>query len=289
MTEPPRRLGRGLSALLGDANKPATAAAPSGRALRQVAVSDIVSGRYQPRQDFAPAALQELTDSIRVHGVLQPVLLRRHGSDPAKYELIAGERRWRAAQAAGVHEIPAVIRDLTDREALEVALVENLQRQDLNAVEEAEGYKRLVQEFGYTQDELAHELGKSRSHLANQMRILELPPAVLKLVREGSLSGSHAKALVGARDAITLAQRVVSGGLSVRETERLARAGSGEAGKQARQKLRDPNIVHLERRITAALGCPAQIAHKPGGKSALTLRFSTLAQLQEVLTRLDVA
>ena len=288
MTEPSRRLGRGLSALLGESASPAPQAAAPGRALRLVPIADIAPGRAQPRQSFPPEALQELADSIRTHGVLQPVLLRRHGDDPAKFELIAGERRWRAAQAAGVHEIPAIIRDLTDREVLEVALIENLQRQDLNPIEEAEGFKRLIDEFAYTQEELAASLGKSRSHLTNLLRILALPAPVLDLVRNRAIEASHAKALLAAKDPAALAARVASEGLSVRETERLARESHGP-GKQARTKLRDANILDLERRITGKLGCAAQVTHKPGGKSVLSLRFSSLAQMQDVLVRLGVA
>jgi ParB family transcriptional regulator, chromosome partitioning protein len=289
MTEPSRRLGRGLSALLGDtAPQAAQAAVAPGRALRLVPIADIAPGRAQPRQSFSQAALKELAESIRTHGVLQPVLLRRHADDPAKFELIAGERRWRAAQAAGVHEIPAIIRDLTDREALEVALIENLQRQDLNAVEEAEGFKRLIDEFAYTQEELANTLGKSRPHLTNLLRILALPASVLDLVRNHAIEASHAKALLAAKDPAALAARVAADGLSVRETERLARESHGPA-KPARQKLRDANIADLERRITGKLGCAAQVTHKPGGKSTLTLRFSNLEQLQDVLARLGVA
>lgn len=289
MIEPSRRLGRGLSALLGEpAAAVPQAGAAAGRTLRLVPIADIAPGRTQPRQAFPPEALRELAESIRTHGVLQPVLLRRFGDDPAKFELIAGERRWRAAQEAGVHEIPAIIRDLTDREALEVALIENLQRQDLNPVEEAEGFKRLIDEFAYTQEELAASLGKSRSHLTNLLRILALPAAVLDLVRSHAIEASHAKALLAAKDPAALAARVAAEGLSVRETERLARESHGQA-KPSRTKLRDANILDLERRITGKLGCAAQVTHKPGGKSVLTLRFSTLDQMQAVLVRLGVA
>jgi ParB family chromosome partitioning protein len=225
-----KRLGRGLSALLGESA--ATVAAQAQRGQRTIPVGDIAPGRFQPRKDFAPEALQELAASIRAQGVLQPIVVRKSaGGTP--FELVAGERRWRAAQLAQLHEIPAIVRELSDDEALEIGLVENLQRQDLGPIEEAQAYRRLIDELGHTQEEVAKALGKSRSHIANQVRLLELPQAVVDLVAAGKLSVGHAKLLVAQPDPQRLADIVVAKELTVRETAQLIERGKAMAHPRA--------------------------------------------------------
>ena len=189
-------------------------------------------GRFQPRRKFDQEAIQSLVDSVRERGILQPLLVRQHPDDGAIFEIIAGERRWRAAQLAGLHQVPVVIRELTDREALEIALIENIQRQDLTALEEAEGYKRLMDEFGHTQEVLAKALGKSRSHIANMLRLLTLPLQVKQLVQEGSLTAGHARALLSVEDPVTTAQQVIEKGLNVRQVEQLAREAQGNTREE---------------------------------------------------------
>lgn len=283
-----RRLGRGLSALLGDAAAAAVTAAPAApaRGLRNIPVGDIAPGRLQPRRHFAPEALQELAESIRTQGVLQPVVVRRRGDDPNKYELIAGERRWRAAQLAKVHEIPAILRDLTDAEALQIGLVENLQRSDLNPVEEAEAYRRLVDEFGHTQEDVAEAVGKSRSHIANLLRVLELPDAVRAMIADGRISLGHAKLIAGQADPAALAQAIVARGLSVRATEELIQASRPK--RRAAAPAADANLRDLTARLRETLGLAASIEHKPNGSGRLVIQYRSLDQIDDVLRRLGV-
>jgi ParB family chromosome partitioning protein len=230
----PPRLGRGLSALLGD-----VAAAPTANpaGLRQLPVASIEPGPFQPREAMDEAALAELAASVREHGVLQPILVRPLKGQPHRFQIIGGERRWRAAQAAGLHEVPTLVRDFSDREAMAAGLVENLQRQDLNALEEAEGYGRLVEQFGLTQEALAKAVGKSRPHVANTLRLLNLPDRVRDLLREGALTAGHARALLTARDPVALALQVVDRGLNVRQAEALASAKSCRRGPDAKPRM----------------------------------------------------
>ncbi len=284
MSEEPKRrnLGRGLSALLGD--DPVSEAAESAAAPQRLPVSLLMPSPFQPRHVFDETALEDLTASVAERGVLQPLLVRRAPNGSGIYEIIAGERRWRAAQRAQVHDVPVVVRDMDDREVLEVALVENLQRQDLNALEEAEGYRRLQEEFQHTQEDLAKAVGKSRSHVANTMRLLALPDPVKEMVQKGDLSAGHARALLGNARAVELAQEIVSKGLNVRQTERLAKTPTAPAAPRP-PKSKDADCVALERDLTTLLGLKVSIdVHGTGGK--LSIQYQNLEQLDDLLQRL---
>lgn len=281
-------LGRGLDALLGDdPGRPADGA--DARIARMTPIETLQPGRHQPRRHFAEAEIEELAASIRELGILQPLLVRAMEDPPGGYEIIAGERRWRAAQRAGVHEVPVIERQLTDAEALEIALVENLQREDLSPIDEAEGYKRLADEFGHTQEDLARILGKSRSHVANMLRLLNLPRGVKSLLDNGDISPGHARALLGARDPAKTANAVVRRGLNVRQTEILIRKENAPAGTAARPGARTPekdvDTIALERELAALLGLRVEIT-SAGESGSLTVRYDTLEQLDHVLDRL---
>jgi ParB family transcriptional regulator, chromosome partitioning protein len=306
-----RGLGRGLDALFQDQRKEEEAFQPkikradeivaaavaqaeaksaSGAAStatqRKVAVERLTPGKYQPRRFFDDAALDQLSDSIAAHGVLQPLLVRQLSGN--MYEIIAGERRWRAAQKAQLHEVPVVIATLTDKEALEIALVENLQREDLTAVEEAEGYARLMEEFGHTQEALSQQLGKSRSHVANTLRLLKLPQSVRGMVQSNTLSAGHARALVGAKDPEALAGLIVSRGLSVRQTEALVQKATEGKLKPARKKTfveKDVDVLALEELTSSKLGLRVTIASN-GPAGTLSIEYKTLDQLDDLLSRL---
>jgi len=271
MTKPPA-LGRGLSALLGDA----AAATSSAPGLRTLQIGTIEPGPFQPREATDESAMAELTASIREHGVLQPILVRPSKSKPNQYQIIGGERRWRAAQAAGLHEVPALVREFSDREAMAAGLVENLQRQDLNPLEEAEGYGRLTEQFGLTQEALARAVGKSRPHVANTLRLLGLPPRVRDLLREGALTAGHARALLTAKDPVALALQVVDRGLNVRQAEALA--ANTNLGTAPRQPKSDADTRALERQITAHLGIKVTIRHGARGGQVI-LAYKNLDQL----------
>ncbi|UKJ73865.1 ParB/RepB/Spo0J family partition protein [Azospirillum brasilense] len=285
-------LGRGLSALFGEAAEDYSAL-DKVRQSKQVPIEFIHPGKYQPRRTFDDEALQGLVESIRDKGILQPLLVRRDSETTNSYELIAGERRWRAAQIAGLHEVPVVIRELSDREALEIALIENIQRQDLTPLEEAEGYKRLMEEFEHTQEDLARSVGKSRSHVANMMRLLALPDPVKGMVQEGALSAGHARALLTSSDPVSVAREVVKRGLNVRQTEDLMRGSApvkakktgGRGGAATDPTLRDVDLVNLEEEISARIGL--KVAITPQGKGgSITIHYQTLDQLDDVLRRL---
>ena len=271
-----RGLGRGLSALLGEER-----AAPDDAesSLRRLPVDRLHPGRFQPRRTFDEA-------EMAAQGILQPLLVRRHPSLPDAFEILAGERRWRAAQRAGLHEVPALLREMGDREALEVALVENVQRQDLAPLEEATGYQRLIQEFGHTQEALGRALGKSRSHIANMLRLLSLPEGVRALLEAGALSAGHARALLSAKDPVALAKLAVRANYSVREVERLVQGEERAAAAPPIRAPRDPNIAALERELATRLGLAVRIESRKGGRGSLTLQFRTLDQLSDVLARL---
>lgn len=299
----PSGLGRGLNALFGDvaAEAPVLAsagsaakAAPtvSGDAVQHVPLGAIRPLPGQPRRHFDEDAIAELADSIGLRGLLQPIIVRR-APDGDGYQLVAGERRWRAAQRAGLHQIPALVRELDDAATYEIALVENIQRQDLNAIEEAGAYRRLIDDFGHNQEALAKLVGKSRSHVANLMRLLDLPAPVQALVGDGSLAMGHARALIGAADAEAIARRVVKEGLSVRTVEALVREDKG-GGRKAPLEYksidgvgRDPDIVAVERHLSELLGIGVAIQYAGGGKGNLTLKFASLDQLDMICQRLS--
>lgn len=288
-------LGRGLDALLGDDEEEDLSELDRVRATREVPIEQLEPGAFQPRRRFDADDLATLADSIREKGVLQPILVRRHADDPNRYEIIAGERRWRAAQTAQLHEVPVVIRDFEDRDALEIALVENVQRRDLTALEEADGYRRLMDEFGHTQDELSKAIGKSRSHIANTMRLLALPPEVQGYLEDGRMTPGHARALLGAEDPIALADEVVRKGLTVRKTEQLAAKAKGLPEKtravgravtrEAAKKPKDPDTLALEEELSNAVGMRVEIDYEPGEEGRFTVCFHTLEQLDELISK----
>jgi ParB family chromosome partitioning protein len=284
----PRRrgLGMGLSALLGGGDDGgAVGTVPGeGRTPRQLPIEFLRPSRVQPRRLFDSAELAGLADSIRAKGVMQPLLVRRCTPDRENaYEIVAGERRWRAAQMAGVHELPVVVCQLSDREALEVALLENVQRQDLTPLEEAEGYRRLIDEFGHTQEALATTVGKSRSHVANLMRLLALPEAVRTRLEAGQLSAGHARALLPAGDAACLAELVVRDGLNVRQTEALVRAETKR--KPRSTPVVDADTRALERDLSNRLGVRVSLRTRGAG-GTLTIAYRSLEQLDGLLKRL---
>jgi ParB family chromosome partitioning protein len=271
--------------------KPAEANAPAAPP-RRLPVDRLKPGKYQPRTHFDEAALAQLADSISAHGVLQPLLVRP--IEGMMYEIIAGERRWRAAQKARVHDVPVVIRDLDDKQAMEIALIENLQREDLSAIEEAEGYDRLMQEFGHTQDMLSQQLGKSRSHVANTMRLLKLPASVRKMVQTGTLSAGHARNLVGHKEAEQLAAAIVKRGLSVRQTEKMVQQlEAGDKKKPAGFKAKgfaqkDVDILALEQKMSTLLGTKVVIDGE-GASGKLMIEYKNLDQLDDFILRLSRA
>ncbi len=281
-------LGRGLSALFGEASDD-YASIDRVRQTKQVPVEFLHPGRFQPRRKFDEASIAELTQSVKEKGVLQPLLVRRHPDRPNAYEIIAGERRWRSAQAAGLHEVPVVIRDLTDREALELSIIENIQRQDLTPLEEAEGYRRLLDEFQHTQEDLARSLGKSRSHIANTLRLMALPEPIKLMLHEGALTAGHARALLTAPNPIILAEQVVAQGLNVRQTEQLAK-GEEQPEKRPVPVSRngadkDADHLALEDSLSEQLGLKVLITSRGNG-GTLTIQYKTLDQLDDVLRRL---
>jgi ParB family chromosome partitioning protein len=294
--EAPRKprpsLGRGLNALLGDIAPEAVPTAGGGETpsgIRMLPVGALTPQPGQPRRVFDDAALEELAQSIAARGVLQPILVRPHGRN---YQIVAGERRWRAAQRARLHEVPVIVRELDDADTFEIALLENIQRRDLNAVEEADAYKRLINEFGHTQEALAKLVHKSRSHIANLLRLLDLPEFVLSLLTDGKIDMGHARALIGVPDVERLAADVVARGLSVRETERLAKAakddgtsGGHGGGSGGGHGGRNADIAALERQLTDVIGLGVKITYGAKG-GTLTVSYSTLDQLDMVCQRL---
>ena len=267
------RLGRGLAALMGEAAAPQPV---SG--IRTLPIDALQPGPYQPRGQMEAAALTELVDSIRLHGILQPLLARVHPTEKGQYQIIAGERRWRAAQAAGLHDVPVLVRELNDLAAMAAGLVENLQRQDLNPVEEAEGFRRLIDEFGVSQEAIGASVGKSRSHVSNTMRLLGLPEGVLAELRKGTVSAGHARALLMHPEPETALAAVLARGLNVRQTEALAKTPRAPALR----KTADVETVALARGISERLGLRVDI--EPNGtKGVMKIYYSNLDQLEEVL------
>lgn len=282
----PGGLGRGLSALLGEAaQEEPLSGGRHGVGVQTIPVGAIRPHPNQPRRHFDEAALEELGQSIAARGLIQPIIVRPEGSG---YQIVAGERRWRAAQKAQLHEIPAIVRDFNESETLEVALIENIQRQDLNAIEEAEAYQRLATEYGHNQEALAKLVHKSRSHVANLIRLLDLPKLVREALADGRLSMGHARALITAPDPVALAEEVIANGLSVRETELLARSlrpGKAKAQGKLEYKGGNADVEALERQLGDLLGLKVQIKHGPSGGS-VTLNYSTLEQLDMICQRL---
>lgn len=288
----PPSLGRGLNALLGDINREEPVSPPQGSATRSavqsIDISLIAPHPEQPRRHFDSAALDELADSIAHRGVIQPIIVRPLGRG---YQIVAGERRWRAAQRAQLHRIPALVRDFSDTETLEIALIENIQREELNPIEEAEAYRKLIAEFGHGQDALGRLVGKSRSHVANLMRLLDLPNSVQQMVVRREISMGHARALIGVPECERLARKVADEGLSVRETEKLAtKAKPGRSSKSSAGKTGsssdDADIASLEQHLADLLGLHVHINHK-SGKGTLSLSYSNLDQLDMICLRLS--
>ena len=280
------RLGRGLAALFGDAPPDLGGALGAARSPRaSLPVEVLEPGPFQPRATMHPARLDELTASIRQQGVLQPILARPHPDRPGHYQIIAGERRWRASQAAGLADIPVLVRDLSDTEAMAASLVENLQRQDLDPIEEAEAYKRLLTEFGLTQEALGAMVGKSRSHVANTLRLLQLPGALRQHLREGTLSAGHARALLAHPAPEAAARAVIARGLNVRQTEAMTQRGTRPAEPPAARAQPDPAMTALERDLSARLGLRVQVAFDSGA-GALRIGFTSLDQLEGVIALL---
>lgn len=292
-------LGRGLSALLGDdrpvvedmpvdAGGELESASPTGR--RRLPIEFLERNSAQPRYRFNEEALEELALSIKEKGLLQPILVRELG--PEKFQIVAGERRWRAAQKAGVHEVPVVVRELSDTEVLEVAIIENIQREDLSAIEEATAYRRLMDEFGHTQEVVAGIVGKSRSHITNLLRLLNLPQKVRDLVDDGRLSMGHARALLSADDPVSLAGKVIADGMSVRQTEAAAKSGEvkrrePQPGGRSKKSGKDADTIALEKDLTAALSMKVAIDHQGEG-GTVTISYKSLEELDELCSKMGV-
>lgn len=282
----PSGLGRGLSALMGEVEQEASvSAAPDEGAVQMLPVGKIAPHPDQPRRHFDEDALSELANSIEVRGMIQPIVVRPQG---AEYQIVAGERRWRAAQRAHLHQVPVIVRDFDDAETLEIALVENIQREDLNAIEEAEAYKRLIEDFGHSQAALARLVHKSRSHVANLLRLLELPDAVRAMVVSGELDMGHARAIIGAPDVEALARLIAAQGLSVREAEDLARRSKpgGAAQQKKPPRERDADIVALERQLGEAIGLAVAIDYN-GKVGTVSVAYRSLDQLDLICQRLS--
>jgi ParB family chromosome partitioning protein len=280
MKEQPKRLGRGMAALLGEAAAPQSSAAPG---VQQLAVDMLEPSPFQPRQEMDESALQELADSIAQRGILQPLLVRPTPGRPDHYQIIAGERRWRAAQRISLHEVPVLVRPLSDSDAMAAGLVENLQREDLNAIEEAEGYKRLLEEFSLSQDKLGEAVGKSRAHIGNIIRLLKLPEPVRAMLRQGKLSAGHARALLTHPDPLKAAKEVVKRDLSVRQTEALAAQATRPAKTTPGTAPRtDSDVEALANSLSERLGLKVQIKFNGKG-GAVTLNYTDLDQLDSLL------
>ncbi|MBY5362884.1 ParB/RepB/Spo0J family partition protein [Rhizobium leguminosarum] len=284
-----RRLGRGLAALIGEMDQPVPVEAERTiSADRMIPIEFVSRNPRNPRRFFDDAELHDLASSIRQHGIVQPIVVRTMSRD--RYEIIAGERRWRAAQLAGLVEIPVIVRDVDDKTALEIAIVENVQRADLNALEEALGYEQLIAEYGYTQNDLGEIIGKSRSHVANSLRLLKLPDPVRDLLAAGSLSAGHARALVSTSDPASLARTIVAKGMSVRDAEKLAqnniKAQSEPHQAALRRDQKDSDTLALERTLSDALGLDVAINHKASG-GQIKISYKSLEQLEEICRLLE--
>jgi len=285
-----RGLGRGLSALMSDVSSVEEDVAVTNKLDRQIPVDQIYPNPDQPRRVFDESAMKDLTASIAEKGVIQPLIVRQRASSKGQFEIVAGERRWRAAQRAQLHLVPVIIREFNDVEVLEVAIIENIQRSDLNPVDEAAGYKQLMEKFGRTQDEMGKALGKSRSHIANSVRLLTLPQTVLKLLQEGQLSSGHARTLVGLPDANSLAAEIVKKGLSVRDAERLTKSTkvSKSKPKKVSPQSKDADTIQVENELSAQLGMKVNVNHASGRENGqLVLHYRDLEQLDDLLRLLS--
>jgi len=278
------RLGRGLASLIGEPTS-SEPRLPADGEQRTVPLDQIRPGRLNPRKDFRDDELAELADSIRQKGLVQPIVVRPDVTNGG-YEIVAGERRWRAAQRAGLHQVPVIVRELGDQEALELAIIENVQRTDLNAIEEATGYRELMERFGYTQDRLAEEIGKSRSHLANTLRLLRLPDSVQALVQQGKLTAGHARALVGRADAEALAQLIIDEQLNVRDIEELVQNGGAAAARVRKTRDKDADTRAFEKELADVLGLKVEIRRGSGESGALMIRYGNYDQLDYIRARL---
>jgi ParB family chromosome partitioning protein len=285
------RLGRGLAALIGDVG--AESSNDRRRGQRRLPIAALQPNVRNPRRMFSDIELDELANSLRERGIIQPIVVRALRGAPDRYEIIAGERRWRAAQRAGLHEVPVVIVEASDAEALQLAIIENVQRTDLNPLEEAEGYRSLIRDFSHSQDDVARMVGKSRSHVANMLRLQTLPGPVKEYINSGRLSAGHARALIGHHDAERLAEEIVTRGLNVRQVEEIAREAGKRSGKdhansgKARARAtKDTNTLALEKRLADALGLAVSIDHRERGGS-INIRYRSLDQLDEVARRLE--
>jgi ParB family chromosome partitioning protein len=276
----PRGLGRGLSALIGDEAAAVKGEPVAKKDLRSLPVAFLQPGRFQPRMTFDEQPLQELAASIREKGVLSPILVRPVGPD--RYEIVAGERRWRAAQIAKLHDVPVVVRELADDQALELAIIENVQRADLNAIEEGAAYEELISKFGRTQEDVAREVGKSRSHIANTIRLLKLPDQVKSWIRDGKLTAGHARTLLSEADPIARARELIEGALTVRQAEQRS-VKKKPGGKPSK----DPNISDLEAGVSNRLGLKVQIIHKGDKGGEVRVAYKSLEQLDELTRRLS--
>jgi ParB family chromosome partitioning protein len=281
------RLGRGLAALIGDVGTESSAERPRGQ--RRAPTTSLRPNARNPRRMFSEDELDELTASLRERGMIQPILARPVRGAPDAYEIIAGERRWRAAQRAGLHEVPVVIIEATDEESLQLAIIENVQRADLNPLEEAEGYRALMEDFSHTQDDIAKMVGKSRSHVANTLRLLKLPPSIRAYIFKGKLDAGHARMLVGQPNAEKLAEEIVARGLNVRQVEEIARQESGRNGKSPSRKRsaeKNADTLALEKRMSDALGLVVSIDDR-GESGVVSIRYRNLEQLDDLAQRLE--
>jgi ParB family chromosome partitioning protein len=265
-------LGRGLSSLIGETKV--------DKQKSQLPISDLIPNKYQPRKIFDQRNLEDLTNSIKERGIIQPIIARKSNDDKLKYEIIAGERRWIAAQRAGLHNVPVVITEVDDLKSLEFAIVENVQRHDLNPLEEAQGYKRLIDEFGYDQEKVSKFIGKSRSHITNSLRLLTLPVEVIKLIETQKLTAGHAKILVGLENAIFIANKIVERGLSVRQSENLVKIHKSKIRKKP---IKDANIRDLENKVTEKIGLNVEIKNSKRNKGSLTIHYQDIDQLNKII------
>lgn len=284
---PKSRLGRGLASLIGEPVQNGTRLPPEGEQ-RMVPIGQVKSSALNPRKDFREEELAELAESIRTKGLVQPIIVRPDPASAGDFEIVAGERRWRAAQRAGIHTVPVIVRELTDKEVLELAIIENVQRQDLNAIEEAAGYRELVERFAYSQEQLSEIIGKSRSHVANTLRLLKLPVGVQALVQQGSLSAGHARALIGREDAETLAHRIVENGLNVREIEAIVqgREEPTPSGVSRKPRDKDADTKAFEKELADLLGLKVEIKRGSGESGHLIIKFGNFDQLDYIRQRI---
>lgn len=284
---PKSRLGRGLASLIGEPVQNGMRLPPEGEQ-RMVPIGQVKSSALNPRKDFREEELAELAESIRTKGLVQPIIVRPDPVSAGDFEIVAGERRWRAAQRAGIHTVPVIVRELTDKEVLELAIIENVQRQDLNAIEEAAGYRELVERFAYSQEQLSEIIGKSRSHVANTLRLLKLPVGVQALVQQGSLSAGHARALIGREDAEILARRIVENGLNVREVEAIVqgREEPTPSGGSRKPRDKDADTKAFEKELADLLGLKVEIKRGSGESGHLIIKFGNFDQLDYIRQRI---